>query len=344
MGLDLDKLFITEEGFGLFLGAGASFCAGYPLMSDLTTEVLSSLTRVDFEIIDKVVFESLGVHIDVNSGYPNIELISDALELRIVDAPSKLNNTLVEIAERIRDKILNAINSITKPDLDYHVILFDALRKIFSGRCCAIWIFTTNYDLVIEYAAAIAGISVFDGFQGSALRYLNINSYLWKHGTYYFSGKSNIFQPCKLPYINLVKLHGSVNWWTDKTKVYSSGEHLKFSNDLKRTMILPRKKKVREVLESPYDSIWRVASNAIGSECKFITSIGYSYGDQHINETLLLPKVQENKICLNALLRNESEQIKDFCKFSSFKHFTEQSGYNLWDFKEFVNHVVRISG
>ena len=45
MSFSIDNLFIREEGFGLLLGAGASFKAGYPLMKGLTEKTLKLLSQ-----------------------------------------------------------------------------------------------------------------------------------------------------------------------------------------------------------------------------------------------------------------------------------------------------------
>lgn len=342
----IDKLNISEEGFGLLLGAGASYCAGYPLMNELTKKTLSILDEIEYEFIASLVQEQTGGILDRVKGVPNIEIINDLLESRMITIGESSESEKIEkLIEKIRGYIVEHIYDIRRPDLNTHIKLFKSLKKIYEGKSCPIWIFTTNYDLVLEYAASIAGIPLYDGFHGSSLRYLDVSSFKLVHGNYLFNGKSQVFKQHQTPYINLVKLHGSINWWINEDgKAFSSDEKLYFSENLLRTMILPRRTKVREVLATPYDSLWRIANDVIGTECKYITSLGYSYGDHHINETLLIPKLKGKQIVLNAFARDMTEPLKEFTQFKNVNIGTNEMGSNFWDFQIFVERIAEYAG
>lgn len=55
MAINVNELNISNSGFGIFLGAGASFEAGYPLMTTLTTSVLQSLNSPQLDLISNLV-------------------------------------------------------------------------------------------------------------------------------------------------------------------------------------------------------------------------------------------------------------------------------------------------
>ncbi|SDJ96057.1 SIR2 family protein [Paenibacillus naphthalenovorans] len=346
MAFDVGKLYLQEEGFGLFLGAGASYQAGYPLMDGLTKKVFDLMPDEKVNFILELVNREMGIMVNLKKGSPNIEVITDLIENRIAMLnQNEEKRTLTEIAQSIRENIIKVILEIRKPILENHIKMFIAIKTIFAGRQCPIWIFTTNYDLLIEHAASIAGIPVLDGFLGSTLRYFDVSSLNWKFGTYINQGRSRtVFNQIRTPYIKLLKLHGSVNWWSDSQKIYSAGEHIDFSDKLTRTMVHPRKRKVMDILDPPFDSLWRVANEVIGGpECKYLTTLGYSFGDIHINEGLLLPKLRENRIVLNALMKQDTHGLTPFKEFKGFQIGTEENT-NLWDFQQFVQYLFSIAG
>ena len=346
MAFDVDKMHVTHEGFGLLLGAGASCQAGYPLMDGLTRQVLRSLDAADVEVIASIVKADLGTELDIGRATPSIEVITDVLEARMasLSIASTDSQVLQAVSERIRTSIVG-IMCQQHPRLDDHVRLFQALKRCLGGKPCSIWVFTTNYDLLVEWGAAIAGLPVYDGFYGSSLRFFDIGSIGLKHGAYRPDGRGgNVFVAVRTPQVNLLKLHGSVNWWIcGNDEAYSSDRSPTFCSNPRRALVLPRKSKVRDILEYPFEGLWRLASEVLGRECKYVTSVGFSYGDQHIRERLLLPKVRRNEIALTALLKDETEAIDMFRGLPSFQCSagTESS---LWRFKDFVNYVCSTVG
>lgn len=346
MGFDEDKMYVTEEGFGLLLGAGASYQAGYPMMDGLTRQVLRSLDPSDAKVIASIVKGDLGTELDVERAEPNIEVITDLLEARMasLSITSEDSQALQATADRIRASIVRVISSQERPQLQYHVRLFQALKQSLGAKACSIWVFTTNYDLLVEWGAAMAGLPVYDGFCGSSLRFFDINSISLKHGSYLYNGKGNVFVPAKTPQVNLIKLHGSINWWVcGNNEAYSSDKPPSFCSNPRRALVLPRKSKVRDILEYPFESLWRLASEVIGRECRYITSVGFGYGDQHIKERLLLPKMRQNEIALTALLEAETEAIDMFKGLKNFQCATEMET-PLWDFRAFVKYVCSAAG
>lgn len=346
MSFNESKLRIQEEGFGLFLGAGASFQAGYPLMDGLTKKVFSRLPKEKVNIILDIVHQELKRSLDIERGDPNIELITDVIENRIaLLSPSEERIQLLDISNEIRKHIIDTILEVKNPVLENHIKLFIALKAMFFGKPCPIWIFTTNYDLLVEIAAAIAGIPVLDGFLGTSLRYFDISSLNWKFGTYSMQGRSGrVFNPINSPYIKLLKIHGSINWWSDGQRFFSTNDQINFSANFSRIMVYPRKRKVMDILDHPFDSLWRLASEVIGSsECRYLMTIGYSYGDAHINEGLLLPKLRENKIYLSALLKYDSPLLDPFRENKNFQLGTDENT-KLWDFEKFSSFMFSAAG
>lgn len=342
------------SNIGFFFGAGTSFKAGYPLMSDLTIHVISKLNSQEMKLLDFLVGKTLKRTIDKIKGEPNIELIFDVLESALVTtSPNdpmylQMNQARISIREKIVDVFLN----IPKPFLDDHIRFFLALNRCFSGRSTNIWIFTTNYELLFEQAAALARAPLFDGFFGSSLRYFDVQNLNIKIG--WENGRT--FNHYSQPTFRLVKLHGSLDWWRDCNSIYSYHiqQPYQLQNPPERVMILPRRKKITETLEPPFGELFRLSERIIGTECRYLVTCGYSYSDEHINETLLLPKVQQGKIKLTAFLKDDSPGLQIFKPYPSFSFGTEifsqkkgglqDLGTDLWQFERLVDTICNYSG
>ena len=73
-----------------------------------------------------------------------------------------------------------------------------------------------------------------------------------------------------------------------------------------------------DTLTPPYDTLFTQASKVIGGECKYLVSCGFSFGDEHINQQLLLPAMQANKCRLFALSQDEPAGIAAFKSLPNF--------------------------
>lgn len=279
---------------GLFLGAGASFEAGYPLMSQLTLSVLSSLNSTQIDMLSHAVVEELGTPLDYENGNPNIEVLTDLVRLRATTLGRNLGKAYLELVHKIHERIVDVLNEVKSADLTNHVKLLTAYKRIRNGSTTPLWIVTTNYDLLIERAAAEVGIPLYDGFLGGGIRFLQSSSLQWRHGTITSQKAISRFE-CKTgPCIHLIKLHGSMDWWLSNndrgtTQVYSCLDRSLIKGECSRAMIMPQRKKVHDVLGPPYEQLWGVTHSVLGSDCKYMLISGYSFSDTHINERLFEP-------------------------------------------------------
>jgi hypothetical protein len=277
------------------------------------------------------------VSLNITKGEPDIELLSDILNRAKASGGYDGIDLLVE---SIRKHVVDVINEIAGPNLEYHLKFLKGLKKLMLHRNESVWIFTTNYDLVFELAASIAKMPIYNGFEGISQRFFDIERIELTYGKI---NSNRRFEPFNEPHIKLVKLHGSISWFKEEDEIVES-----FSPDQKdnRCMILPKRTKVTETLESPYDKLFRYASSIIGKQCKFIVSCGYSYRDEHINDILFIPKLRNNSIRVFALSKEETHEILKLKDYPSFHymvnnklHYNGQQTigtYDLWDFKKFV--------
>lgn len=359
MSLTANELYLGNSGFGLFLGAGASFEAGYPLITKLTSAILQNLNTPQFELVSNLVEEELGCTLDVEAGYPNIEMISDLLASCSIQLGAIHGEEYHKAALHIRNEIVRVLQTVENPDLTQHIRLLEAFRRIKEGTTSPLWIFTTNYDLLIERAAAEAGIPLYDGFIGGALRYFQPSSLSWCHGTVLNQYGRPQFELRTGPYINLIKLHGSIDWWinnkdNERQKVYSCLDHSLIRSNITRAMITPQRSKVHDVLGLPYDQLWGVASSVLGKQCKYLLSCGYSFGDEHINKKLFLPRLVDGRLKIFALLSDETEGLSALSHFTSLTYCTKDTRCDggakvvaesdLWKFSSLVNLIASYAG
>ena len=101
-----------------------------------------------------------------------------------------------------------------------------------------------------------------------------------------------------------------------------------------------------DTLIEPFDQLFTRASRTLGSKCKYLVSCGFSFGDKHINDQLLFPKLKAGDIRLVALCGIEPDCISELKVFPSFHAgfpttcFIDQkdtdTGTDLWKFSELV--------
>lgn len=342
--ISLKDLFPNAEmglhNIGFLFGAGTSYAAGYPLTWELTKKVLQSLGKDQLALLESVLSKE-DLVLEPETGSPDIEVISDILNKhKNIGGIEKIDTLISDV----KSSIIDCLNSVTKVNIEHHLQFFQALKKKLANSKTSVWIFTTNYDLVLETAAAMAGLPVVNGFEGVNLRYFDIRNLKLQRGLV----ANSKFEPIPEPTIRIVKLHGSISWMKDQGAIFESFSEFDKNNPC---LILPQRTKVVDTLESPYDSLFRYTSEILGSICEYIVSCGFSYRDQHVNDHLLIPKLRSGKINLFALSKEMNDDIKRLSQFGAFKYGTEDSiktgtftideGTDLWDFEKLVDLISK---
>lgn len=341
MSLDLANILpnITHslEGTGFLFGAGTSVEAGYPMMSSLTRKVVRALTADERTVLDEVL-KAVGAAYDDAAATPNIEEIADLVIAHAINSKDARCNVL---ETKFRELVVQEILSVKTPNIDNHVQFFRALSKRTFGRPYTVWIFTTNYDLLFEVAAAKAGVFVENGFSGCTERFFNPVQFKATSGEVV----GNRFTPNNQLTVKLVKLHGSISWTSDAGQIFERHPDA-LTGAANRIMVLPRRKKVMETLAPPHETLFANMSRVLGGECKYLLCCGFSFGDEHINQHLVLPALRTGRIRLFTLNEFEPGGVADFKKLPSFgggysnEVFTGGTvttpGTDLWKFSQFV--------
>lgn len=141
-------------------------------------------------------------------------------------------------------------------------------------RQYAVEIFTTNYDTLLERGLEDERVPLFDGFVGSRNPYFAASSLAMDEAA-----------PAR-DWARLWKIHGSVNWRRHEqrdgsTRIVRGPE----SHD--GEMILPSFHKYDESRKQPYVAMLdRLSRFLTQRDDAILFVLGYSFGDEHINEVL----------------------------------------------------------
>jgi len=179
-----------------------------------------------------------------------------------------------KIAEKLKVELPNQ-------DTPYHKFV----KWISSiDREIPIEVFTTNYDMLLEQALEDLEAPYFDGFVGAKRSFFDLraieDNFIPKHWT------------------RLWKIHGSINWYQEDVlgikKVYRSSEIKSDASHL----IYPSHLKYEQSRKMPYLALIDQLSRFIRKKSSLLIISGYSFNDDHLNDTII-----------NALKANPSAMV-----------------------------------
>jgi hypothetical protein len=296
-----EQLASAERRLGFFCGAGTSMSVGLPGIQDLTDKVkarLENQQRAQFELIAE----------DLSSS-PNVEQILDRVRLYrelIGDSKDKEyckikgsdeGRTLdVAICSAISASVRESVKRPEKP----HLVFAQWLRALHSRRDWPVEVFTTNYDVCFEDAFETTGVPFFDGFVGS------VNPFFAPECIESEGSKADLHvYPCRA-WTRLWKLHGSINWHIRESSG-AAAEHIIRSSGLEarageELAIFPSREKYSQSRKLPFIAMQDRLRKFPASGDRLLVVIGYSFGDQHLNELLLQALRSNPHLAVTALV------------------------------------------
>jgi hypothetical protein len=268
---------LAKGHFSVFLGAGASACAGYPLMDDLTKAILHDLPPSRFPLVHQV-WDSVK-----NDGHANIETVMGRLHQFLAVCRSNPDVMSLDLNE-VQACVSEIENSVVSPfletkDIEVHKRLLQIICQLNITEHPTIA--TSNYDMLIERACEAAGVWCLDGFVGVNERKWRGESLPLQLGT--VEGRK--FHHCRKA-IRLLKLHGSVSWVTDGEEIVAHVDGPVLKKAKKRRMIFPTPRKVSETFDEPYSSLQRQFITALERPNALLVTLGFSYRDAHLVEPI----------------------------------------------------------
>lgn len=298
------------ENTAVLLGAGASVAAGgmtiMQLWSDFIRDHADTATRFanDGFIAQE---DAVLANFQGNNprALPNIEILLDQLEMAQIDwhrrkpASRNLKTLKNDIALLLKCVVKAAIlveDAWAKPPafdrLPYHVKLLQRLIGARQPGQPSPWVFTTNYDLAVEWAAESVGIHTHTGFVGIHNRTFSPQSFDLGYRNINAKGEARF--GCNDVY--LAKLHGSLTWqctdgeyrelaapeaWPKLKNIVDGVEAVDES-----LMVFPRAAKYLQTVGFLSGELFRRFSDFLARPQSCIILAGYSFGDDHINRLL----------------------------------------------------------
>ncbi|WP_293011386.1 SIR2 family protein [Oceanicaulis sp.] len=295
-------LALRMENVGVLFGAGASIDAGGKSMAGIWDNVI----KADPELKPKLVDES---YISNEDGTPDLEALIAKLELskadlsrsdmetdRYREIDARLNQIRRAIVEAVMlsNELWDYSDGSREAILTPYNRLLARLQGSRQPGQSAPWVFTTNYDLSIEWAAELLGIHIVNGFSGLHQRRFQPNAFDLSLQNSHASGEAR-FGSYNL---NLVKLHGSISWQLDhddepiESAASSIYEGLRnfvdgSSSEFEPLLIQPRTAKYVDSVGFIYGELARRFTEFLSRPNTTLIVCGYGFGDKHINRLLL---------------------------------------------------------
>lgn len=269
-----------KKPLGFFISAGCPLAVQmpkgkWPLIPDvagLTEFVTKEMGAKAGE--DKNDFDKLLDELALSKKNPkNIEdVLSFIRSMKVVATGNNVRGfsleVLKEIEKNICEKIVSKLNvDLTSEDTPYHKLA----QWISLDRSVPVEVFTTNYDLLMEQAFEELSIPYFDGFVGSRQSFFDLRA----------------VEEDLVPnhWTRLWKIHGSINWFQKENKdVFRTtrtdeinGSHL----------IYPSHLKYDQSRKMPYLALIDKLSKFIKHPNSILVMTGYSFNDEHLNDTIL---------------------------------------------------------
>lgn len=253
------------------------------------------------------------------------KMLSDFLKPFVASTNRLIENDLDDNHKKTQEYYYDFLRVISK-------ILFERKSNILNKQAT---IFSTNYDLFIEKVSETLSESLIlnDGFNRTPSL---TNTYTFSpkqfFNTVFNIGNLYNYQ-VQIPVVNLLKLHGSINWQTDQNTIIQSLSHLNKAEKLKDntevdkiaefinlfSLVPPNKDKFKEtILNQTYYDLLRVYANELDRENTLLISEGFSFEDEHLFD--LTKRALKNPTLKLVIFCYEKDPKGHVDKFSSFNN------------------------
>lgn len=277
-----------KKPVGFFISAGCPLAVtmpqgSWPLIPDVAgltkyikeeidkkTEIVTEHIRSDSEAYSQLIEEVIKTGKDT----PNIEDILSFLRgmMQISKGAEKIRGFTEKELHTLEKLICENIAKKLDVELPDNKTPYHKLAKWVNNidRDTPIEIFTTNYDLLLEEAFESLKVPYFDGFVGTRFPFFDLraveDSLIPNHWT------------------RLWKIHGSINWYLrEKEGVYRS-TNLKGDDSY---IIHPSHLKYDQSRKMPYLVLIDRLNKFLRQNSAVLIMSGYSFSDDHLNDTIL---------------------------------------------------------
>lgn len=264
----------------IVLGSGASIPYGLPSMSELSKLLKEKITPIDDKSGTKFLSDLEKTN-DLEKSLQNIELSQDLLVVVVREIWNFMNEKDFELY----NKFLNDYSSFS---------LQKMFAKLLQSSSKHVKVVTTNYDRIAEYAGDLCGANVYTGFSGR---------YILNFGQRYFSNALNQER------VDVWKVHGSLDWFKNGDKVFSSPISKEIPENSIPLMVTPGIAKYQQTHSDPYRTIISNADDALVNASCFLC-IGYGFNDEHI-QPKLIQQIKQKDIPIVVVVKELSSAGKE---------------------------------
>ena len=311
------------ENVGIFLGSGASVRPGGKTVAQIWVNFLTdfpdsanNFVAAGFIEADDAVSEKFEA--DPPRVVPNIEALLDALEIAKIDWERRAPKNDVDLAA-FKRHLANLVRCLIKAailaepkwqdpyyqteELESHIKLLQRTIGARQPGQPSPWVFTTNYDLAVEWSAESVGVHVHTGFLGIHNRAFSPQSFDLGFQNTLASGEARFGSND----VYLAKLHGSLTWRRhdqmdyrelSATEAWAGLEPvLAGRQDPDDTiLVFPRAAKYMQTVGYLSGELFRRFSDFLSRPQSCLLIYGYSFSDEHLNRliksALLNPTLQ----------------------------------------------------
>lgn len=292
------------EHIGVLLGAGASVNAGGSLVSDIWNTF-----RNDFSESAEWLTERGLVSLH-SSGQPNLEETFNWLEIALAELDrtnprGRIRKQLIQCFSDLRRSVIKGAllaDELWQPDLEsesptlklkLHRDLLIRLTATRKPGQLAPWIFTTNYDLSVEWAAESLGLRYINGFAGIHNRSFAPANFDLAYRNVLARGEARFGNY----HVYISKLHGSLNWLlqgkafvrelpASEVRPVLDQFLTNPSEPWPGLLVFPSAAKYLQTIGFVFGELLRRFTEFLARPHTCLIVCGYSFGDDHINRVL----------------------------------------------------------
>lgn len=298
---------VRLENIGVLLGAGSSAGnVGGKTLSKIWDEFAAKHP-------DNIQWLKDHKFISPDTTVPNPEIIADRLEIARIEqerSSGRIKRKLRQVQSDLLRFIIQGallqekwwsspeLLSVLPPELSSHRSLLQKLTTSRQPGQASPWVFTTNYDLAVEWAAESLGLHVSNGFLGLHARIFSPHNFDLGFRNNLAKGEARF----GAYNIYLVKLHGSLSWVAEKphlldqsaiTELPAPAIWSRISSYVKGDgkeppcqLVVPGSSKYQQTTGFVFGELFRRFSDFLGRSQSALFISGYSFGDEHLNRVL----------------------------------------------------------
>lgn len=329
------------ENVGVLLGAGASTGT----LGGMTMNGLWNSFETEYAESKKWLKES--GFISETTGI-NVENLIDALEVARLEWTRSNQTQMLQQLESVRANVLRVVihasilqsawwknPSVIEADpkkLANHRQLLHKLTASRQPGQPSPWVFTTNYDLAVEWAAETIGLKVNNGFDGLHRRTFSPHNFDLSYRNTLARGEARFGTYG----IHLAKLHGSLTWYLDQegTIIEHSTSYLwpqietflaGTNNEIPGYIVYPSSGKYLQTAGFVLGELIRRFTEFLARPQSCLIISGFSFSDEHLNRVLsyaLRNPTLQMVVCLpDVYCEDESLNFEDCSEW--FKRLAE---------------------